>query len=86
MSWKIRIPRKWENFISNLDEINQTAVIRVLDEIQLNPYENDGNVKKYLPNKVFKRRAGDYRILYTISKKIKIIDIIKIGHRRNVYK
>ena len=74
-----------QKFIGKLDETNQKIIIRVLDEIELNPYENDGNVKSLLPSKVFRRRAGDYRILYTIIKKIKIIDIVRIGHRRNVY-
>ena len=85
MSWNIRLSKKWQSFIQKLDETNQKTVIRVLDEIKTNPYENDGNVKSFLPSKVFKRRAGDYRILYTITKKIKIIDIVRIGHRRNVY-
>jgi len=85
MSWKIRLPQKWQKFISNLDETNRINIFRVLDEIKMNPYENDGNVKSYRPSKVFKRRAGDYRILYSISKKIRIIDIVRIGHRRNVY-
>ncbi len=85
MSWKIRLPKKWQKFILSLDETNRDNIKRVLIEIEINPYENDGNVKSYLPSKVFKRRAGDYRILYSISKKIKIIDIVKIGHRKNVY-
>ena len=85
MSWKIRLPKKWQKFILSLDETNRDNIKSVLIEIEINPYENDGNVKSYLPSKVFKRRAGDYRILYSISKKIKIIDIVKIGHRKNVY-
>lgn len=85
MSWKIRLPNKWRKFILNLDGTNQKIIIRVLNEIETNPYENDGIVQKFSPSKVFKRRAGDYRILYSISKKIKIIDIVRIGHRRNVY-
>lgn len=30
-------------------------------------------------------RAGDYRILYTIQDVLHIVDIRKIGHRRDVY-
>ncbi|WP_457556494.1 type II toxin-antitoxin system RelE family toxin [Candidatus Harpocratesius sp.] len=85
MSWKIRLSKKWQNFIRKLDETNQKIIIRVLGEIEANPYENDGKVKTSEFSKIFKRRAGDYRILYLINKKIKIIDIVRIGHRKNVY-
>ncbi|WP_369019631.1 type II toxin-antitoxin system RelE/ParE family toxin [Promethearchaeum syntrophicum] len=85
MSWQLRLPKKWQNFIDKLEKIDQEKINQVLDEIKINPYENDGIVQKFSPTKVFKRRAGDYRILYLITKKIKIIDIVKIGHRKNVY-
>ncbi|MFN5539006.1 MAG: type II toxin-antitoxin system RelE family toxin [Candidatus Melainabacteria bacterium] len=28
---------------------------------------------------------GDYRILYLIEDSIRIVEIFKIGHRRNIY-
>lgn len=34
----------------------------------------------------FRIRVGDYRIIYTIHSEILTIEIIKIGHRREVYK
>ena len=30
-------------------------------------------------------RVGDYRIVYSIDDAIKIIDIRKVGHRKNIY-
>lgn len=34
----------------------------------------------------YRIRQGDYRILYTIDDKNRIVDIVKIGHRREVYR
>ena len=31
-------------------------------------------------------RVGDYRVLYTIEDTIRIVEVRKIGHRRNIYK
>ena len=31
-------------------------------------------------------RQGDYRIVYSIKDKDSIIDIVKIGHRREIYR
>ncbi len=34
---------------------------------------------------LFKFRAGDYRILYTVNRAKKLISIHLIGHRREIY-
>ncbi len=34
----------------------------------------------------FRIRSGDYRIVYTIEDNRLIIEIIKIGHRKDIYK
>ena len=31
-------------------------------------------------------RQGDYRIVYAIDDEAQIVDMIKVGHRRNVYR
>jgi mRNA interferase RelE/StbE len=34
----------------------------------------------------YRNRQGDYRIVYFIEDKDSLIDIVKIGHRREVYR
>ena len=34
----------------------------------------------------YRIRQGDYRIVYTVDDDHRLIDIIKIGHRREVYR
>lgn len=35
---------------------------------------------------LYRIRIGDYRIIYSIEDEIKIIDILKIGHRKEIYR
>jgi mRNA interferase RelE/StbE len=44
--------------------------------------------KKLVGNKeeAWRIRVGDYRILYTIEEQIKVVDIRKVGHRKDIYK
>jgi mRNA interferase RelE/StbE len=35
---------------------------------------------------LYRIRSGDYRIIYTIHQDILTIEILKIGHRKDVYK
>ncbi len=30
-------------------------------------------------------RVGNYRVLYTIEDEVKIVDVRKVGHRKNIY-
>jgi mRNA interferase RelE/StbE len=34
----------------------------------------------------YRLRVGDYRIVYTVSDREIVVEIIKIGHRREVYR
>ena len=35
---------------------------------------------------MYKLRIGDYRIIYELDNPNKLITIIKVGHRKNIYK
>ncbi len=35
---------------------------------------------------LYRIRAGDYRVIYTINDGIKIITILRIGHRKDIYR
>jgi mRNA interferase RelE/StbE len=62
--------------------------VRVLDAIrslQANPRPT--GCKKLAGNADYYRiRVGDYRVLYEIRDRILLVLVIKIGHRREVYR
>ena len=35
---------------------------------------------------LYRIRSGDYRVIYSIEEEIKVVDIRKIGHRKDIYK
>jgi len=41
---------------------------------------------KGIEEDLYRIRVGDYRIIYSIEDEIKIIDILKIGHRKEIYR
>jgi len=42
--------------------------------------------KKLTAQKGYRIRQGDYRILYAIDDRERVVEIVKIGHRREVYR
>lgn len=77
---------KWEekalNFIEKLDLFISRRIVKKIDELKNNPYSHD--IKKLKGSEDFRLRVGDYRIILNIQGNI--IRILKIGHRKNIYK
>lgn len=50
-----------------------------------NPFP--GGVKKLQgEEKIYRVRVGDYRIIYEVQSAVLVVLVLKIGHRREVYR
>jgi mRNA interferase RelE/StbE len=56
--------------------------------LQLDPYREGTKKLKGKVNKkvAYRLRSGDYRVLYHIEAAYVLIDVVKIGHRKDAYK
>jgi mRNA interferase RelE/StbE len=59
-------------------------ILQSIDKLIENP--RPINSKKLSASDKYRLRVGDYRILYEIQDQILIVYIIKIAHRKEVYK
>ncbi|MEK6898009.1 MAG: type II toxin-antitoxin system RelE/ParE family toxin [Nanoarchaeota archaeon] len=70
------------NFLNKLDEQIKNRIWNKLQKCKEEPF-------RYLEHltdiKGYKLRVGNYRIILDIDVKNKIIYILKIGHRKNIY-
>ena len=57
-------------------------VLKKLYSIKENPLRY---IERLKSSHLWKLRIGDYRVIMIIDTKDKIINVIKIGHRKNVY-
>lgn len=65
--------------------VNKKIVIAI-DELAHQPRPSGCKKLKGENDYLWRIRVGDYRILYSINDEISIVDIRKIGHRKQVYK
>ncbi|MGA0197841.1 MAG: type II toxin-antitoxin system RelE family toxin [Prochlorotrichaceae cyanobacterium] len=63
----------------------QKRIATKIDGLALDPYPPEAKKLKDGGNR-FRIRVGDYRIIYRIESDRCIVLIIKVGHRRNIYK
>ncbi len=73
-----------EKEILSLDRQLAQRIFKKVALLRNNPYGLDS--QKLEADKGYRIRIGDYRVIYTIDKLKKLITIIKISHRREVYR
>lgn len=70
------------------ESLNKSDQIKIKNKIEIlktDPYP--AGVKKLsTTDNIFRLRTGKFRVLYTIIKQKITIIILKVGHRRDVYK
>ncbi len=63
---------------------------RILEGLRLlehNPYSELLRIKKLRgADSLYRFRVGDYRVVYTVQQSILVVLVIKIGHRKEVYR
>tara|TARA_Y100000034_G_C6791155_1_gene354239 strand:+ start:642 stop:890 length:249 start_codon:yes stop_codon:yes gene_type:complete len=70
-------------FLKKLAKQNQKQILAVLERARIRP---EAYFERLVGEETYKLRAGDYRIIADIyNKELKIL-VIKIGHRKNIYK
>jgi mRNA interferase RelE/StbE len=71
------------DFLNKLEHMTAQRIIKLVGEFSENPRTKQ--FKRLKGEKMFRLRAGDYRILFDFDENKKIINILKIGHRKNIY-
>ena len=79
---------KWTSSAKrDIDKLPQPVITRLaklVDGLKENPYP-PGARKMAAMQDAWRIRAGDYRIIYRILGNILTIEVIRIGHRGDVY-
>ena len=74
--------KKALEFLNKLEKEIKNRIWNKLQQIKENPFqflEHIENIQGY------KLRVGSYRIILDVDKKSNTINILKIGHRENIY-
>lgn len=83
MSYEITFTDTSRRQFRKLEKDVQERIIKALERIRIRP---ESYVKKLVGDPGYRLRVGEYRVILDIQKSELIILVIKIGHRRNIYK
>ncbi|MEQ1848721.1 MAG: type II toxin-antitoxin system RelE/ParE family toxin [Nitrospira sp.] len=83
-SYSLLFKKSAERDLRKIPKADLQRIIQRIKELAAIP--RPSNSEKLAGQDSYRIRQGDYRIVYTIDDNQKLIEIIKIGHRREVYR
>jgi mRNA interferase RelE/StbE len=84
MAYKIKIVSSAERQFLKLSGFLQDKLSVKILALAKNPHPF-GN-QKLRDSQFYRIRIGDYRIIYSINDKTRTVEILDIGHRREIYR
>ena len=84
MSYRIEFVRQASRQFKSLSKQEQKRIKSKIDALSTEPRPN-GVVKLSGKDNLYRIRAGNYRIIYSIQDERLLVLVVKIGHRRDIY-
>ena len=81
--YDIKFTNKANKQFLNLEKNIQERIGSVLERIKIRP---ERFVERLVGMEGYKLRVGDYRLILDIQRNKLVILVLRLGHRRNVYK
>jgi len=83
-TFKILIPKATFKELEKIDSNNQKLIFSKIKDLEAGIFTSDKALKGKHNGK-FRKRAGNYRIIYLKENDILVITLIRIAHRKEVY-
>ena len=85
MAYTVIYQASAEAILRKLPKEIQTRITRKIAQLGEDPYPH-GTEKLSTHTNLWRIRIGDYRVIYTVEHKELLVLVLKIGHRREVYR
>lgn len=84
MHYTVRLKPSAERALGKLARDAQTRILAKLEQLAENPLPSGAEKMQGEPG--YRVRVGDYRIVYDVLHERVMVLVIRIGHRREVYR
>ena len=82
--YKVELRRRVQDKLDSLPESDREMVIGALLNLEEDPRPR--GVEKIRGKELWRVRKGDYRVVYDVDDDAKIVTVVRIGHRKDVYR
>jgi mRNA interferase RelE/StbE len=81
--YTIVLSRQAEKQLDKLNDVTAAPILRTIAALATNP--RPSGYKKLKGRPGYRVRQGDYRIIYDIYDNTLTVDVIALGHRKDIY-
>lgn len=85
MSYRIEVKRSAAKALKNIPKADRKRIVDKIDSLAKSPPSPETSKMKG-SNPFHKVRVGNYRIVYEIQEDVLLILVVKIGHRKDIYR
>ena len=85
MAYAVEFLKTAEKELAALPKDAQRQIARKIDALRENP-RPPGAKLLHAKDRLYRLRVGDYRVIYSIEDRRLLVLVIKMGHRKDVYK
>ncbi len=82
--YKIAVKKSAERELEDIPKKELRKIVKKLQSLTNNPRPQKS--QKLSHKEQYRIRQGDYRIIYSVQDKESTVHIVKIGHRREIYR
>ena len=82
--YKVAVRRRVQRALDKLPKSDFQAVIEALNDLAQTPRPR--GIEKVKSTGLWRIRQGDYRIIYAIDDREHLVTVVRVGHRREVYR
>jgi mRNA interferase RelE/StbE len=83
-SYKIEWKRSAVKELRSLPKDVVAKILQLVEQLSTNPYP--AGVRKLIGvEHTYRIREGSYRIIFTITTSTLVVEIVRVGHRKDVY-
>ncbi len=83
MVYEVRLKRRAIKSLQSLPEPYYTRIKAAVYALAQNP--RPSGCKKLKGRDAYRIRVADYRIIYEISDRILVVEVVDLGHRKDIY-
>ena len=84
MDYSVRIKASAAKALGRVDAVERQRLIEAIDSLREAPLR--GSLLKGDLRGLRRLRVGDYRIVYEVATRELVVLVVRIGHRRDVYR
>ena len=83
--YQVKVAEDAAKFIRKQDKHIQSQIINNIRSLAENPHP-PGSKKLHGFEDLFRIASGNYRIVYTIKEKILVVFVVRVAHRKDIYR